>query len=89
MKKEIAEALIEIMEEFCEENAAKIYEEYSGRGMYGDKTTGIVVSSVGDLIAAIISRADLLVEDEYEFTDAKFDVKSIRIDSLGRDTIIY
>lgn len=84
MKKELAEALFDA----CDNNGinADIREDYSGRGMYGKVTCGIVVDSVADVLSCLVNNADLFVGENGErlFADCNF-----RTDSMGRGTIIY
>ncbi|MCA1807132.1 MAG: hypothetical protein LC687_04695 [Actinobacteria bacterium] len=58
----------------------EIYEDYSGRGMFGEKTTGIVVREHG--IGLMIG---------YACSEAQLDLDSVptRSDSLGLDAIYY
>ena len=67
---------------------ANIYEDYSGRGMYGETTTGVVVES-GDIIASIINYADLFVDQEEDLGNPLYNIRSIRADSLGLAAIYY
>ena len=91
MQKVIAEAIVEAMEEQGYE--ASVREGYSGRGMFGKETTGIVTDSVGTVIQAILS--DLLEESSIirqvaeENDISPFDIDHISIDSMGLNTIIY
>lgn len=89
MDKRIAEIIVEA----CEENdvEASIYEDYSGRGMYGKTTTGVVVSgSACDVLVAVIQSAHLFCHECCESDeDALLNLRSIRQDNMGRDMIIY
>ena len=53
---------------------ASLYENYSGRGMYGRTTAGVVVSSVGSVETAMKM---LDIDDR------------CRTDSMGLDVIVY
>ena len=89
MKQELAEKIIEVAYEtgrFSEEDIY-IYEGYSGRGMYGDRTCGIVVDRITDLLKIVIENAG-------EFVDGNgwtlFEsIGHLSMDSLGRNTIVY
>jgi len=84
------------------ENAAEsigldveLYEGYSGRGMYGEKTTG-VVGDLKDIICAIAHAANQMGYDRgylgEEYDDESFldGIKHIRFDSMGRSSdIVY
>lgn len=72
MKLTHAQQIVAFLTESGEE--ATLYEDYSGRCMYGRKTTGIVTSSVGDVAHAM---AQLGIDD------------SRRSDSMGLDYIVY
>lgn len=60
-------------------------EDYSGRGMFGKKTAG-VVGGLGDIIKSIAHAATRLKEEE---ADDFVDDMDIAIDNMGRDIIIY
>ncbi len=72
-----------------------LYEEYSGRGMYG-KTTAGVVGRLNEIIACIAQaavRIAWLEEPEYDpqtSNDFVSDMKKLSWDSMGRsDMIVY
>jgi hypothetical protein len=72
MKLENAQAIVEFLEDQGDE--ASVYEDYSGRGMYGRTTAGVVASEVSDVTYAM---GRLGIED------------SRNSDSMGRDVIVY
>jgi hypothetical protein len=72
MKAENAEAIVEKLNDDGIE--AEVYTEYSGRGMFGRTTTGVVTGSVADVAYAMGS---LKIED------------SRRTDNMGLDMIVY
>jgi len=79
----IAEAMGEIGEE-CE-----IREEYSGRGMMGKTTYGLVVDNVANIIPAVISAAwELGIQSEH-IPEEFHSCRGYSIDSMGLQTIIY
>ena len=92
MKKEIAERLVNYG------NDLKIYEEYSGRGMYGKTTTAIEVDTPSDFFEAM---GDLMLEmvgdammegDDYDIKDVEELAKvlsNLNQDSLGLGYVIY
>lgn len=82
MKKELAEAI-------CNACNCEIYEDYSGRGMYGDTTTGIVVKSEISLITDILRNLRDISEQLDEANIKSIDIRNLCIDSLGHDVIIY
>lgn len=60
------------------------YEDYSGRGMYGDTCPGVTFSSSGDLADFYIELADITDSDT-----AKSLARSERQDSMGLNGIAY
>ena len=74
--------------ESAEENNVDLtlYEDYSGRGMFGKETAGIVGSDTTIMLAVAIAARNLL---NPEFDQLIQGIKNIRTDSLGRDTIYY
>lgn len=81
----LAKVLVNIVEESGEQ--ASIYDRYSGRGMYGDTTTGIVIDHLLYLTMALITQAHLLVDEN---GDAIFvDIEQLRCDNLGKQFILY
>jgi hypothetical protein len=65
---------------------------YSGRGMYGRETAG-VVGNLGEIVQAIAAVAVEYAEnaefDETINVDSFIKDMNISIDSMGRDTIVY
>ena len=89
MTKETAEFLLEACGDAGVE--AELYEDYSGRGMYGAKTTGIVVSSVADVLDAVLEYIGNNVDGD-EWLGTKLpatEVHGLRWDGMGTDVIIY
>ena len=72
MKLDYAEQIVEYME--TEGTKASLYEGYSGRGMYGRETSGVVAESVGDVTYAM---GALGIKER------------IQTDSMGLDVIVY
>lgn len=92
MDKELAEKLVEALQEMGDYDA-DIYEGYSGRGMYGERTTAVIFSDWSALFAALY-----VVGYEDGFNDAKDNESNIpnpeapeglRTDQLGLNYIIY
>lgn len=75
MTKEQIERAIKVLD--CDEADYTRYEGYSGKGMYGEKTLGLVVDNDEGLV-------DLILEEEKKVTG-----KYMRTDSLGLRVIIY
>jgi hypothetical protein len=61
-----------------------VRENYSGRGMFGDKCLGFVVSSQHTAYRLIVGMAEVLGTDE-----ALEIVRRGNEDSMGRDMIVY
>jgi hypothetical protein len=87
----IFETAVEMMNE-CGHDA-EVYENYSGRSMYGKTTTGIVSDAAGPVISYFIITAALeIYEDElenYQIMDEVFEIIPKRYDSMGLSTIYY
>lgn len=89
MKKEMMDLLVKAGEEL--DIALDPREDYSGRGMYGDKTCGIVIENVAKLPAVAATAALLSADGDEEYTadDLVRDLLKLRMDSMGHDTIVY
>lgn len=93
MDRELAEALVQVLED--EGIDASLRESYSGRGMYGKETAGVVLDGdVTDILRAVINNATVFVQEEDEPVDffdlcEKFSVGNLRQDSMGLRVIIY
>ena len=72
MKIENAEAIAEALQD--EGIEAEVHEDYSGRGMYGESTAG-VVAGVATEVTWFMGK--LGIDDRR------------RVDSMGRDCIVY
>lgn len=81
--------LVDLIKNFCESNDEKYsyYENYSGRGMFGRKCSGIVVKQGYSYMQMIIELTKFL--DDHDFDDADFELENPAIDDLGLDTIVY
>lgn len=77
MRKEIAEII-------AEQDPDLEARTYSGRGMFGEETHGIVYDNLGDVLDAIISASinyhDLMVDAS---------LSNIRTDNMGLSMIMY
>lgn len=96
MKLEIAKAIVEAGEACGFEMS--VYEDYSGRGMYGEKTTGVMYQDTNDLIVATATvvqdkAQDIAQDDEGEDGDPEaflLEVRRFRYDNMGRtEMIVY
>jgi len=86
MRRELAEMITE--------QCGELYEEYSGRGMFGNRTTGVSLSqydpSWSELVATTAFALGEMSADEYDTAYELFeDLKRVRTDSLGLGTIVY
>lgn len=95
MTKETADYLV-MVSEHCGNQEADLREDYSGRCMYGQETCAIVVDSQTQLIADLIQFMADNVCDTNEGEENQGwcggpipDISSLRIDSMGRDVVIY
>ncbi|MBD3196343.1 MAG: hypothetical protein GF317_14890 [Candidatus Lokiarchaeota archaeon] len=82
MEKEVAEILVE------QNPDIKIYEDYSGRGMFGSTTTGIVVDDM-NILREVIGQLLISGEEEEREIVGEWLIGGIRTDDLGLDKIIY
>lgn len=80
MQKPLAELICE-----CDYDL-ELYEGYSGRGMYGETTTGVVCDNLTQILKAVIESADIFVSDDgYPL----YTNLNLRWDNLGRGYILY
>ena len=89
MTKELAKFLVNASNH-CG-NDARLYENYSGRGMYGHTTDGVVVENPSELILNVIQYIKEKQEEnnQFEIPDVS-DSGQLRTDSMGRNnSIIY
>jgi hypothetical protein len=87
MKHEVAQAICTAAED--NELDVRLEADYSGRGMFGTKTTAIVYGCISDLVQAVACAAasDNLPAGGVE--NFAFELRGLREDSLGRKTILY
>ena len=82
MKRELAQLIADAID-------GEVCEDYSGRGMYGRTTCGVVFDGhPGDVCASLINLSGE-IEDLKKAGDLDEMVDSLHFDSLGLDTIIY
>lgn len=78
----------ESIRNFVEDNPQySIYENYSGRGMFGRKCLGVVVKQGYSFMDFIIKLTKYL--DDNGFEDVDFSLEGVSYDALGLDTIVY
>lgn len=92
MNKKFAEFIVAACEEA--DLNVRLYEDYSGRAMFGHTTTGVVVGqyhTAFDVLAAVMAYMSMYPDAYNELTDEvrSSEFKASRSDSLGRDTIYY
>lgn len=84
MTRDLAEAIVDALH--ADEFNAKLFENYSGRGMYGRTTTGIELDgTLVDVLSAIIAHAHMFVCEG----EAIFCGERLNQDQLGLGHIIY
>ena len=66
----------------------EIRDGYSGRGMFGRKTTAIIFDELADLLVPV-AQAARDIPDEAEAEAFLLDVANLRFDNLGRSQIAY
>ena len=76
----VAEAVVELLEEAGHE--ARVYENYSGRGMYNTTCIGIVTDAPPILVGYYFGRAH--IDSNYDEEDLP-----LRADNLGLSKIYY
>ena len=76
MTEEQARAVVDMMVDDGYE--AEVYEKYSGRGTYGSTCAGIVTNESVVLVGYYAAKAELEPDD-----------LPTRLDSMGRDAIVY
>ena len=81
--------IVETIKMFCDESAEKysIYENYSGKFMYGRKCVGIVVRQGYSYMEMIIKLTIFLNDCGIESVESE--LEDVRFDELGLDTIVY
>lgn len=68
----------------------ELREEYSGRGMFGGITSGVVVDSLSEFISAVGDYLSSAEADDIEIIkEIGSAIKHIKTDSMGYSVIIY
>lgn len=65
----------------------KLYENYSGRGMFGRKCLGVVVKQGDSFMEFLMNLTRYFERNNIE--DIDLDLDGVAYDDLGLDTIIY
>lgn len=78
----------EAIRSYVDENEqCEIYENYSGRGMFGRTCLGVIVQRNDSFMDFIINLTKYMDNNGVEDTD--FSLEGASYDSLGLDTIVY
>jgi hypothetical protein len=88
MKLADAKRIVDIMDE----DETTLYEDYSGRGMYGERTAGIVTASRDRdyLVECLERELDLDYEDDREEHERLSNaIMRARLDNMGMEYIFY
>lgn len=87
MDRKLAEMLVQV----CEDDGldVSLRESYSGRGMYGNDTVGVVLQEgdVTDILKAVINQATCFIDDEDDMEI--FSCNGLKLDSMGKGMILY
>lgn len=78
----------EAIENFVNEDEQySLYENYSGRNMFGSQCLGIVVKQGYSFMDFLMKLTKYMDDNEVEDTD--FSLEGVSYDALGLDTIVY
>jgi hypothetical protein len=80
----VREAVIEFVEG---QEDYKLYEDYSGRFMYGAKCLGVIVPSGSSYMEFMLQLTTFMCENDVD--DAKLELSGVAVDNLGLDYIVY
>lgn len=88
MQRELAEKIFELAEytDYPDENFALTH-DYSGRGMYGNKTSAIIGLSLGNALSIVVASANEFVDENGDPIFNNF--PPFYQDSMGLSTVIY
>jgi hypothetical protein len=97
MDSKIAQKLVKICHKYIDDigyddsdlKKIRCYHNYSGRWMYGRKTSGVVVPSATFLMEAILFFPKELLDSGGEPIYRDSEEYELRMDQLGEDFIIY
>lgn len=89
MTKEIANFLVEVSEDRGHD--AEVREGYSGRGMMGEETYGVVIESVEQLLADVLNWMNDEADNNsvINLPQGFFPPSGFRSDNMGRRIILY
>lgn len=90
MKLEAAKEIVD-----CSDGNCELYENYSGRGMYGKSTTAVTFDNLGEFICSAVIAGKYIAmagEDgnpELEHEEFCEELRTLRFDQLGKGQIAY
>ncbi len=81
--------LADLIREFCNapDNNYEVYENYSGRMMFGKMTIGIIVKEGHSYLEMMMELTRYL--ETKGFDDPLLELEGVAIDELGLDVIVY
>ncbi len=81
--------LADLIREFCNapDNNYEVYENYSGRMMFGKMTIGIIVKEGHSYLEMMMELTRYL--EAKGFDDPLLELEGVAIDELGLDVIVY
>ncbi|MBU5473577.1 hypothetical protein [Roseburia sp. MSJ-14] len=78
----------EAIRKYVDENEGyEIYENYSGRGMFGRKCLGVVVKQGCSFMDFLMKLTKYM--DDNNVDDVDFKLEGTTYDNLGLDTVVY
>lgn len=66
-----------------------VFEDYSGRGMFGKRTTAVTYPSMKSLMVAIAAAAIAIGDDQDEQAGFLADLEHLQTDSMGQGYVAY
>jgi hypothetical protein len=80
----VKEAIMEFVEG---QDEYKLYENYSGRFMYGAKCLGVIVSGNCSYMEFLLHLTRYMRDNDVD--DDTLELEGVSVDSLGLDSIVY
>ena len=74
-----------VKSQIISDTSPRILDNYSGRGMIGKTTVGVIIPNFNMLLPAVLQYAR---ENKLKWSDLP-DTKTIRHDNMGNNTVIY
>lgn len=63
--------------------------EYSGRGMFGGKTTALIIKDMEELTILAAVAGHQYYGKERDFEELLLSLRELRTDNMGKDLIVY